>query len=37
MGEQLDTVAKVLDGWQANSEKERQCVEWLKTYVPYFS
>ena len=32
-GAQLDTVAKALDGWQANSEKERLCVERLKTYV----
>jgi len=33
MGEQLDTVANALDGWRANSEKDRQCVERLKTYV----
>lgn len=35
-GAQLDTVAKALSGWQANSENERQCVEQLKTYVPAF-
>jgi len=33
-GEQLGMVAKALDGWHANSEEERQCVERLKTYVP---
>ena len=36
MGAQLDTVATALDGWKANSEKERRCVERLKTYVPSF-
>jgi len=35
-GTQLDTVARALDGWQAKSQEERQCVERLKTYVPSF-
>jgi hypothetical protein len=35
-GAQLDTVAKALDGWQANTKKERLCVERLKTCVPSF-
>ena len=35
-GAQLDTVAKALDGWQAGSEKERPCIDRLKTYVPSF-
>jgi len=35
-GEQLDTVANALDGWCANNEEERRCVEQLKRYVPSF-
>jgi len=35
-GAQLDTVANALDGWRANSEEERRCVERLKTYAPSF-
>ena len=33
-GTQLDAVAQAVDGWQGNSQEEKQCIEQLKTYVP---
>jgi hypothetical protein len=36
MGAQLDTVGKALDGWRANNEKERRCIDRFTTYYSLF-